>query len=368
VEKKVCLVHYSSSPGGIEVLMPEIVKMFPGTGFSVFVIRPPVSGSINVYENSALQVTYGSRNNFTAAYRLWRFLRSNRDAIIHGFNIGPFFLLIIRLAGIRKSVYSLRGTLHYNNFLQKVIRRAVWRMATAPGYRFIANSEYSRDVFLRYINLGSARINVIYNPVNSDRLKHSQIKKDGQQLDIIYVGRLAEGKNLFRWLDIAVSIHKVRSDSRFFLYGDGPLKYKLIGYCRDIGANDIVFFKGYVQEITQVYMQAEIMMFLSEYESFGNAVVESILCGTPVIATDIPSMREIFRNHPQFLVAEGDQMESRILEMISNLNELKKLVPKASGEFGERFSIGQHINGLRQVYDSFDGASQGRYAGSAPAK
>ena len=56
------------------------------------------------------------------------------------------------------------------------------------------------------------------------------------------------------------------------------------------------------------------MMFLSEYELFGNAVVESILCGTPVIASDIPSLREIFRNYPQFLVPADGRMGSDILE------------------------------------------------------
>ena len=101
-------------------------------------------------------------------------------------------------------------------------------MVTAPGYRFIANSDYCRDVFLKYINLERSRIIVIYNPVNSGRLKLSSVIKGSQSLNIIYVGRLTDGKNLFRWLDIAASIHEVRIDSRFFLYGEGPLKEKLI--------------------------------------------------------------------------------------------------------------------------------------------
>jgi len=334
--------------------MPEIARMFPGTGFSVFVIRPPVRGNINVYEHSALQVTYGSRNNFTAAYRLWRFGRINKDAIIHGFNIGPFFLLVIRLAGIRKAVYSVRGTLHYNNFLQKVVRRSVWRMAIAPGYRFIANSEYSRDVFLRYMNIGRSRIKVIYNPVNSDRLTLPNVKKGDQTLDIIYVGRLAEGKNLFRWLDMAVSIHEIRNDSRFYLYGVGPLKEKLMEYVHSIRAEEFVCFNGFLRDISAAYHRADLMMFLSEFESFGNAVVESILCGTPVIASDIPSLREIFGNYPQFLVPTDGRMKSDILEKINDLEKLKRSVADATLEFRIRFSTGQHIDGLKNVYSSFD--------------
>ncbi len=357
---KVCLVHYSSAPGGIEVLMPEIIRMFPDAGFSVFVIRPPVRGDINVYEQSVINVTYGSANNFISAWKLWRFGRRNRKALFHGFNTGPFFLLIIRLAGIMKAVYSVRGTVHYSNSFQKALRRFVWHLAAAPHYRFIANSDYSRDVFIRYLNLARSGIEVIYNPVSSGRLKLPQIKKSGESLNIIYVGRMTDGKNLFRWLDIAVSIHRVRSRSRFFLYGDGPLRNGLTEYSRSIGADGYISFMGFLGDISAAYHQADLMMFLSEYESFGNVVVESILCGTPVIASDLPSLREIFGNYPQFLVPSGDLMESAILEKVRNLNELNRLVPEVATEFSERFSLEQHINGLRQVYDSFDGARHRR--------
>ena len=355
MDKKICLVHYSSAPGGIEVLMPEIIRTFPDTEFSVFVLRPQVNGSVNVYENLNLSVTYGSVNNFIAAYKLLRYGIKNREAIFHGFNTGPFFLLIIRLAGIRKAVYSVRGTLHYSNFFQKIIRKFIWNMAVSAGYRFIANSGYSRDVFLKYIHLKKTGIEVIYNPVSSNRLKVTQAKKNSQLLKIIYVGRLTEGKNLFRWLDMAASIHKTGNEIRFFIYGEGPLRGQLVRYSSKIGANGYVVFKGYVSDIAKVYQEADLMMFLSEHESFGNVVVESILCGTPVIAADIPSMREIFRNYPQFLVPSDVTMELRIREKINNPEELKTALPAVEEEFKNKFSLEQHINGLKRVYDSFGG-------------
>ena len=353
MNRKICLVHYSSAPGGIEVLMPEIIRMLPDTEFSVFVLRPHVSGDVNVYANLNLCITYGSVNNFVAAYRLLRYGIKNREAIFHGFNTGPFFLLIVRLAGIRKAVYSVRGTIHYNNFFQKIFRKFIWNMAISGGYRFIANSGYSRDVFLKYIHLRKTGIEVIYNPVSSDRIKFSQAQKNSQLLKIIYVGRLAEGKNLFRWLDMAASIHKIRSNTKFFIYGEGPLRDQLIGYSNEIGATDYVTFIGYISNIAEAYQQADLMMFLSEHESFGNVVVESIICGTPVIAADIPSIREIFRNYPQFLVPSDVSMELKILERINNLEELNTVVPAVAEEFKNRFSIEQHVNGLKQVYDSF---------------
>lgn len=351
--KKICLVHYSSAPGGIELLMPGIISGLPDHEFSVFVIRPPANGEINVYKDSPVKITYGSANNFTAALRLWKFIVKNRPSIFHGFNTGPFFMLIIRLAGIETAVYSVRGTLHYNSFFQKVYRRTVWRMAISRRYRLIANSEYSRRKYLEFTGLPEEQISVLYNPVGSSRLEFSQVRKPGTSFTVIYVGRLTEGKNLFRWIDVAVAIHKEKTETSFILYGDGPLREKLENYACDLGADDYITFRGYVENIPEAYHQADLLLFLSEYESFGNAVVESILCGMPVIASDIPSMREIFSRYPQFIVTPDKNLEESVLAKIKGADELRKLLPEVSSEFRERFSAEQHLKGLSRIYNSF---------------
>jgi glycosyltransferase involved in cell wall biosynthesis len=347
---KICLVHYSSAPGGIEVLIPEIVKLLPEDRFSVFVIRPPLPGDNNVYAHSDLDVTYGSADNLLAAFRLFGFALRNRRSVFHGFNTGPFYFLILRLAGVKKAVYSVRGTIHYKNSLQKMLREVVWNIASSGNYRFIANSEYSRDVFTTYIPRVKALTEVIYNPVSSSRIHVARERKVSNGLNVIYAGRLTEGKNLFRWIDIAVSIHSKHKDTVFNLYGDGPLKERLFEYVRIKGSENYINFRGYVRDITDAYAQADVMLFISEYESFGNVVVESIISGLPVIASDIPSMREIFINYPDFLVHSDNRMETEIINKIERLEELKKEVPKAAGEFITRFSAEQHIRRLRRVY------------------
>jgi len=347
-------VHYSSSPGGIEVLMPEIIRMLPGAEYHVFVIRPPEKEKINVYDGSVADVTYGSLNNFSAAWRLWRFGLSNREAVFHGFNTGPFFLFILRLAGVSKIVYSVRGTQHYSNRFQKLLRSAIWNLAITRRTRFIANSSYSRDVFIRYLPLMKSQIRVIYNPVYSDRIRVPAVSSARGGLNIIYVGRLTEGKNLFRWIDIAVEIRKLREDARFHLFGDGPLRKRLMEYSSAAVMDGCLFFRGYVQDLSEIYTGVDLLLFLSEYESFGNVVVESILCGTPVLVADIPSMREIFQNFPEFILPAGDQTAGVILKKIDKPGELQRATREAAQEFRQMFSIDQHINGLREVYDSLN--------------
>ncbi len=356
--KKVCLVHYTSAPGGIEVLMPGLVSRIPERQFEVFVIRPPAAADRSVYDGSGLTITYGSLNNFCAAVRLWLFARKNRQAIFHGFNTGPFFLLAIRLAGISRVVYSIRGTKHYGSTLQKVFRKIFWCLGIAKSFRLIANSEYSRDIFKGFLPKKGLRTEVIYNPIGSDRIRLPVARERNDLMNIIYLGRLAVGKNLFRWIEIARSIHSMNPGTRFFLYGDGPLKEKLARHIECLGAGEYVTLSGYMQDVAKAYHHADLLMFLSEYESFGNVVVESILCGTPVIATAIPSLREIFRNYPVFLVPDDDKMEGAILEKVRNFDELRAATINAYPEFIVRFSEEQHVTRLRMIYDSFENSSK----------
>lgn len=357
IRSTLCLVHYTSAPGGIELLMPDIISSLHDEHFSVFVIRPPKAGAYNVYDGMPLSITYGSGNNLVAAFRLWLFARRNRTAVFHGFNTGPFFLLVIRLAGIKKAVYSIHGTRHFSTSFQRFIRKAVWRISLSPLYRVIANSGHSLGIFLDFVAPVNPAARVLYNPVSSPRLNTAgeRLAEDG--LNIIYTGRLAEGKNMALWLDMARAIYNIRSDARFYIYGDGPLKESLVRQGAENGMEDYLFFMGFTPELSVAYRNADLMMFLSEYESFGNAVVESILFGIPVIAGDIPSVREIFRDFPLFLVMTGHSMESDILDKINRLDELRRAVPEAARQFRERFSLEQHVEGLRAVYGSLRGDS-----------
>jgi glycosyltransferase involved in cell wall biosynthesis len=231
-------------------------------------------------------------------------------------------------------------------------------MALSPRYGVTANSEHSRRVFLDFIRPEDPAVRVLYNPVSAPRLGAVPERVPGSGLNIIYTGRLVDGKNMFQWLEMARAIHSLRSDARFFIYGDGSLKESLIRESEENGMQDYLFFMGFTPDLSLAYRDADLMMFLSEYESFGNAVVESILYGVPVIAGDIPSVREIFRDFPRYLVRMDRSMKSDILDKIERINELKQVVPEVAQQFRGRFSLEQHADGLREVYSGLRTDSQ----------
>ncbi|MBE0674532.1 MAG: glycosyltransferase family 4 protein [Bacteroidales bacterium] len=348
------LVHFYSSPGGIEVLSSRLLTSFTGYIFRVFVIRPVTEGRINVYEGADVPVSYGSRNNLYAMFRLWRYVHRHRDEIFHLFNLGPFFLMCVRLAGAGRIIYSIHGTRYWKNSWQRAVRKPVWKWAIGTNVKITSNSEYSRSLFSEKVYSG-AEIQVVYNPMSSGRFVPPPPRRKSGVFKIVYAGRLNQGKSLEKWVDVAVDLHRRLKMTTFEIYGTGPLHQFLEARIDSLGAGDYIKLQGYRSDIENVFREADLLLFLSEYESFGNVVVESILCGTPVIASDIPSMREIFRDYPLFLVSPEGDLSGQIAVRLQDYDSLADAAMDASMSFRERFSEQAYIDSLNKIYTSCNG-------------
>ena len=57
----------------------------------------------------------------------------------------------------------------------------------------------------------------------------------------------------------------------------------------------------FTNEIDKIYMESELFIFLSLYESFGNVVAEAILTGLPVLCNRIPALTELISDDMFFI-------------------------------------------------------------------
>jgi glycosyltransferase involved in cell wall biosynthesis len=346
------LVHLNSTPGGIEVLLPGIIRGVREIDFRVFVIRSRNDTTPFVYDGLEEKISYGSRNNFIAIRKLFRFARRRRSEIFHLFNTGPLFIIIMRLAGAKRIIYSIHGTIYWHNSFEKISRLILWRFAMRGNdILFTANSEYSRDMFRSKIS-GSIKCKVLYNYFDQNRyaVTSDQIADD-HVMKIIYVGRLAHGKGLDKWIDTAMKIHTVRSDIEFFIYGAGELDLTLRKKIDDSDATGYIQMMGYRADMDEVYRDADLLLFLSEYESFGNVVVESILSGVPVLVSDIPALREVLSDFPEFILSSSPDIPSQVLAKTVNMRVLREKASAARDIFRTRYSAERHFKSLTGFYE-----------------
>lgn len=104
----------------------------------------------------------------------------------------------------------------------------------------------------------------------------------------LYVGRVSREKNISAFLDLDL-------DGTKYVVGDGPMLAHLKrAYHRDVEAGRLVFFgecKG--KPLGALYAEADVFVFPSLSETFGNVILEALASGVPVAAYPSPGPTDI---------------------------------------------------------------------------
>jgi len=135
------------------------------------------------------------------------------------------------------------------------------------------------------------------------------------------VGRLVHQKGHKYLLEAMVRIKARFPGSMLLIVGDGPLKGELTAYARDRGLGKDVIFAGSRMDIPDLLSAMDIFVFPSFREGLGNALLEAMAAGKPIIATDVAPMREIINSEEVGILVppkDSDALASAIEVLMSD--------------------------------------------------
>ncbi len=78
----------------------------------------------------------------------------------------------------------------------------------------------------------------------------------------------------------------LRGEYALVILGEGPQKAELLDLAQSKGISDDVFVLGYQSNPYRFFARARFFILNSRHESFGNVLIESMACGTPVVSND----------------------------------------------------------------------------------
>ena len=172
-----------------------------------------------------------------------------------------------------------------------------------PRGRVVAVSDGCRRELLSEYGLQSDRVTTIHNPIYSesiDRLSSAPLEEPLRSVRcpiVVSAGRLVEQKG-FAYLIRSFAELRKTMESELWLLGEGPLKGELMCLTESLGISRHVRFLGWRQNPFSLFRTATVFALTSEYEGFGNVLVEAMACETPVVSTDCPfGPREILAPH-----------------------------------------------------------------------
>lgn len=168
---------------------------------------------------------------------------------------------------------------------------------------------------------------------NYDRASVRRKYKIKEKYILLYAGRIASEKDVMLLPEIAKQLD---GDIRWVITGDGPLKEEL-----EKSAPDQMTFTGFLEggELAELYAAADLFVFPSASETFGNVVLESLACGTPVIGADAGGVRTIIQHGKTGFLCE-EKAVSQFVSAIDRLLEDEEM-RHAMGKAGFRYAQGQ---------------------------
>jgi glycosyltransferase involved in cell wall biosynthesis len=150
-----------------------------------------------------------------------------------------------------------------------------------------ARRDLAQNFFVPERTIAVMRTNAVIPPPMAERLAHWDGESGREDGLVVCIGRLSPEKD-HRTLLRAVALLPSDRNWRLAIVGAGVQRPTLETYARDLGLGGRATFVGEVDDPFAWMMRAQVAVCASIYEGLGNAVIEALACGTPVVSTDCP--------------------------------------------------------------------------------
>ena len=249
-----------------------------------------------------------------AGARLAENWRRQRPDVVYVATEGPLGWSAVRCAGsLRIPVVSGFHTnfqmysRHYRlGWLEPVIERYLRNLhrrtdCTLAPTNALAE-QLRRQQFGRVEVLQRGVDTALFNPHRRSAALRTQWGVGDDTLVCLYVGRIAAEKNIEEAAQSVCALRREFPAVRFVLVGDGPLRHKLAHK-----HPEFLFCGTRVgEDLARHYASADLFLFPSRSETFGNVVTEAMAAGLAVVAYDRAAAAEHIRHNVNgALVGDG---------------------------------------------------------------
>ena len=221
----------------------------------------------------------------------------------------------------------------------------------ARADRVIAVSEGVRTELETGYGMARSRVAVVPNAVDTEIFTPAADAWPDHRPTLLYVGRLAVRKGLFRLLDAFAALP---GDGLLLrLVGEGPLAPCLRRHARDLGIADRVQFAGFLDRgaVREAMRCAVAFINPADYESGPLTLLEAMACGTPVISTRTGLAREL-GPEPPLLLAEmsATGLAAAISRLLREPHAAAARARAALSLVRERFAWAPAIDAIEAAY------------------
>ncbi|GAB4346711.1 MAG: glycosyltransferase family 4 protein [Candidatus Abyssubacteria bacterium] len=335
--------------GGAEVHFQEIFKRLVARGHEVTLLcsRHDRTFPEEEWIDGIRIVRRGNRFAFNFAVpRAYKreFERSDIDIVVEDSNKVPFYTPLYVRKPLFIQIHHLHGRSIYGDaFLPAAMYVHLMERLIGVfdrGAQFVAVSESSKAELVS-MGLRPEDIEVIHNGLDHSLYTPDESVRSKAPL-VACVTRLKRYKGVHLLLQAMTQVKIAVPDVRLLVAGSGDYAPALHTLARKLDLGDSVEFTGFItdEEKAELYRRAHVSVNPSSKEGWGLNVIEANACGTPVVAADVPGLRDSVVNGETGLLYPHADIEAQAKAIITLLKDerLRKTMSAKGIEWAGQFT------------------------------
>ncbi|MDE5411898.1 N-acetyl-alpha-D-glucosaminyl L-malate synthase BshA [Alkalihalobacterium chitinilyticum] len=360
------------SVGGSGVIATELGKLLAERGHEVHFITSSVPFRLdkidpNIFfhevEVNQYSVFKHPPYDLSLASKIAEVARRQKLDILHVHYAVPHaicaFLAKQMVGDHLKIVTTLHGTditvLGYDPSLSEIIRFGIEQSDTVTA---VSNDLVRQTRELLDVNKDINTIynfideRVYYNRDNTDLKRRYHIAEDEKV--IVHISNFRPVK---RVKDVILSFAKINEhlSSKLLLIGDGPELTVACQLVKQLGIEERVLFLGSQKDVAEILSISDLLLLLSEKESFGLVALEAMACGVPVIGTNIGGIPEVIEDGKTGYICEvGDisTISDKAISLLTDEDLHKHMSESAQKRVIDHFSSKDIVDQYEYIYHS----------------
>ncbi len=240
-----------------------------------------------------------------------------------------------------------------SSVMEEVIRRYLIRcshiIAPTKSVQELSYRDYQLDVPVTVVptpvDLGN------YKKLEPGRIINKYGLEDAEIL--LFIGRLAEEKNVPLLLNTFAEIAADRPATRLLIVGDGPKENALVNRSKKLGLDHRIIFTGAIShnDIPHYAAAADLFVFPSVTETQGLVLIEAMAAGTPAVAAIAPGSSDVLSAGGGLLVKpEASKMAEAVLDLLGDPHR-RQILSQEALEVADSYSIPSLTARLVEVYE-----------------
>lgn len=166
---------------------------------------------------------------------------------------------------------------------------------------------------------------------------------------LLAVSRLTEQKGL----DVAVrALASLPDDTALVVLGEGPERASLEALARELGVAGRLHLRGREPDVAAWLDRASVLVHPARWEGFGLAVLEAMLAGLPVVASNVSSLPELVRDDETGLLVRPDDPSALALGVARALEDGERLGAAGRERARSEFSVAKMADRTAELYRS----------------